>query len=338
MSSYLSSLVELFSGSCWLKRPPACAAGKSSSKVAVHTGEKLFKVYCHTSIKETMRLSECFHVGGYDWAVCYIPDGVGPYIFDAQFTSVFLMLMSDCETKDPSASPATAGEKNIVHFTHSFRSKGANWGLDKFVSRAYLTALEYLKDDCLVIKCNLEVIDENGENAIDSIIVPPSSLNTDLRILFDTGHKADLTINIVGSDRSFKVHGCMLAAQSPVFRALLCGSMLESKQTSLSIDDMDADIFVLVYYMYNNCLPEFMDEATEEAANMAQHLFVAADRYGVERLKIICDGKLSKSLDVDTMGFILDLAERYNSCHLKAHCLKYIEMNAERLGTIENTQ
>ncbi|XP_047078760.1 BTB/POZ and MATH domain-containing protein 2-like [Lolium rigidum] len=352
MSSYLSRLVDYLSRSFFPTRSPPSASSKTSSDVVVRTGEKLFEVVGHSLIEDTRRISECFHVGGYDWAVCYYPNGVASSIPDGQFASVFLMLMSDCESKvkasftfsllqDPAASPATGdGEKNKIHvtLTHSFISKGAKSGLDKFVSKADLAALEYLKDDCLVIKCNLEVIGDR-ENAIGSIIVPPSSLNTDLLNLLETGHKADLTINIVGSFRRFKVHGCMLAARSPVFRALLCGSMMESKQSRLSIDDTDADVFeLLLYYIYHDCLPESMDEATEEATNMAQHLFVAADRYGVERLKLMCQSKLSQSLDVDTVGFVLDLAERCNCCKLKAHCLSYIERNCNRWPAIEETQ
>ncbi|KAM0865358.1 hypothetical protein ACQ4PT_043298 [Festuca glaucescens] len=135
MSSYLSSFVDYLSQSFFPTRSP---------KVVVRTGEKLFKVVGHSLIKDTRRMSECFHVGGYDWAVCYYPNGDATYIDDGQFASVYLVLMSNCESKvktsftfsllqDPAASLATdGGEKNKIHVTHSFRSKGGKLGVDKF--------------------------------------------------------------------------------------------------------------------------------------------------------------------------------------------------------------
>jgi speckle-type POZ protein len=78
--------------------------------------------------------------------------------------------------------------------------------------------------------------------------------------------------------------------------------MKESTQTSIRLNDVDAKVFeVLLYYMYKDCLPEFMEETSQEAVNITQHLLVAADRYAMERLKLICEAKLSKTLDVNTL-------------------------------------
>ena len=63
---------------------------------------------------------------------------------------------------------------------------------------------------------------------------------------------------------------------------------------------------------------------------MAQHLLVAADRYGMERLKLICESKLSKTLDVETVGSTLDFAERHSCEQLKICCVKYMARNCEQ--------
>ncbi|KAM3239782.1 hypothetical protein ACQJBY_053458 [Aegilops geniculata] len=102
---------------------------------------------------------------------------------------------------------------------------------------------------------------------------------------------------------------------------------------------MDGKVFeALLHYMYKDSLPAFMEETTEEATNMAKHLLVAADRYAVERLKLMCESKLGKELDVKTVGFTLDLAERYNCQRLKGCCLKYMARDFERLRDIKRTK
>jgi speckle-type POZ protein len=156
--------------------------------------------------------------------------------------------------------------------------------------------------------------------------------------MLGSGLKEDLTVQLVvgGGSTSFKAHACVLAARSLVFRAQLCGSMTES---TIRIEDMDAGVFeALLHYMYNDCQPASMEEPTQEATKMARHLLVVANRYKVERLKLLCESKLSKALDVSTVGFALDLAEQCNCQQLKDSCLKYMATDCERLQAITGTQ
>ncbi|XP_044416312.1 BTB/POZ and MATH domain-containing protein 1-like [Triticum aestivum] len=323
--------------------PPEAVVSKTSSSVAVHTGEHLFTIFRHSRIKgsNTCLTSKRFRVGGHDWVIDYYPNG-DSRIADGQFTSVFLMLMTACQCEvklsytfclhDP-AAPLT-GEKHKFGHTIKFSSEGDSSGTHKFVSKADLAASGCIKDDCLVIKCTIDVIDDSDDS---SLIVPPSELSKDLHNLLQRGFRADLTVVVGKYYKSFKVHGCILAARSPVFQAQLCGSMMESTESSIHIEGMSAKAFeVLLYYMYNDSLPGFMDESTKEATNMATHLLVAADRYAMERLKLMCECKLSKVVAMNTVGSILNLAEQY-SCHqLKARCLKYVGKNSGRLQAIED--
>jgi speckle-type POZ protein len=108
--------------------------------------------------------------------------------------------------------------------------------------------------------------------------------------------------------------------------------MVESRQTTIRVNDVDARVFeVLLYYMYNDCLPEFMEETTVEAMNMTQHLLVAADRYAMESLKLICQDKLSKAIEAKTLGITLNLAEQFNCQQLKNYCLGHIARDTERI-------
>jgi speckle-type POZ protein len=53
-------------------------------------------------------------------------------------------------------------------------------------------------------------------------------------------------------------------------------------------------------------------------------MLVAADRYGLDRLKAICEGKLSQKINVQTVATTLALAEQHQSVQLKNACLGYL--------------
>jgi speckle-type POZ protein len=90
--------------------------------------------------------------------------------------------------------------------------------------------------------------------------------------------------------------------------------------------------------MYDDSTPAFMAETTEDVANMTKHFLVAADRYGMERLKLICERKLSKVLDVNTVCSTLEFADQHSCKQLKNCCLAYIVKDRERLKAVVETQ
>ena len=57
---------------------------------------------------------------------------------------------------------------------------------------------------------------------------------------------------------------------------------------------------------------------------MAQHLLAAADRYGLERLKLLCVATLAEDISVNNVATTLALAEQHHCSHLKSVCLKFV--------------
>lgn len=57
---------------------------------------------------------------------------------------------------------------------------------------------------------------------------------------------------------------------------------------------------------------------------MAQHLLEAADRYDMQRLKLICEDKLCRHLDVSSAATTLVLAEQHNCRGLKDACIEFL--------------
>lgn len=59
---------------------------------------------------------------------------------------------------------------------------------------------------------------------------------------------------------------------------------------------------------------------------MAQHLLAAADRYGLDRLRLLCEDKLCEDVAINTVATTLALAEQHHCFQLKAVCLKFVAL------------
>uniref|UniRef100_N1R328 Speckle-type POZ protein n=1 Tax=Aegilops tauschii TaxID=37682 RepID=N1R328_AEGTA len=158
----------------------------------------------------------------------------------------------------------------------------------------------------------------------------------------DAIHRGDLLTSKAGVDveflvggETFSAHRYVLAARSPVFRAEFFGSMKEGTTTeAIRIDDIEAHVFsALLTFMYSDALP---DMKQQEEYDMAQHLLVAADRYGLERLKLICEYKLSNHIYRSTVAAILTLAERHHCHGLKKACLAFLGSSANLNAFMES--
>jgi speckle-type POZ protein len=62
------------------------------------------------------------------------------------------------------------------------------------------------------------------------------------------------------------------------------------------------------------------------------------NRYGLDRLKLICEGKLSGVIDIDTVATTLALAEQHNCPLLKNKCVDFIARSPETLDAVLATE
>ncbi|OEL33331.1 BTB/POZ and MATH domain-containing protein 2, partial [Dichanthelium oligosanthes] len=137
--------------------------------------------------------SATFTVGGYDWSILYYPDGIGWSVYAGRVI-VYLELMSknaevralfDFRLVDQATGQATAIHCNatpVVVFStieQEIKSpdKAASYGTFSVKKSSELEASSYLRDDCLIIQCNVTVIKEpRVEPEFDVQAVPPSDL------------------------------------------------------------------------------------------------------------------------------------------------------------------
>ena len=94
---------------------------------------------------------------------------------------------------------------------------------------------------------------------------------------------------------------------------------------------MDPDAFrALLHFIYTDALPPQLEqmnrrpETGKEDQEAMSRLLDAADRYGVERLKTICEEKVCAGVGVGTVAADLILADRRGYKELKATCMELL--------------
>ena len=97
-----------------------------------------------------------------------------------------------------------------------------------------------------------------------------------------------------------------------------------SAAAPVRIDGVEPRVFrALLHFVYTDSLPE-VDEGAGKVA-MARGLLAAADRFGVESLKLICGDVLCNHIDARTAMDLLELADKHGCPRLKAACIKVIK-------------
>ncbi|CAN6282368.1 unnamed protein product [Urochloa humidicola] len=281
-----------------------------------------------------------FAVGGHRWRICYYPNGLNS---EAKDYISFSLVLNESVTDSVKAQfmfrfvGDVAKQALTLGGLHSYGSYDG-WGNSDFIKREELEKSNHLQDDSFAVRCDVVVTNElrTVQETLEvttptSISVPPPDLHKHLGDLLQTEKGADVVFDVAG--QTLAAHRCVLAARSPVFGAELFGVMKESDTGGVvRINDMEARVFkALLYFIYTDLFPKMTEEEGEGDQDedvLCQHLLVAADRYNLERLKLLCEKKLSEYIDVDTVATILALAEQYHCHGLKKACFEFLSSSA----------
>ncbi|CAL4925079.1 unnamed protein product [Urochloa decumbens] len=232
--------------------------------------------------------SKDFKIGGLRWFIAYYPNG-----YEEEDTSdmSFYLVLFEVNNIDPVT----------VYYTFSFLGQSQTVDLSLLVGA----------------KCQ-----HRDAAASTRFVVPPSDIQNHLYNLLQSQEGTDVTFQVGGE--KFAAHRCVFAARSAAFKAQLFGPMKEgTTDTVVRIDDMEAKVFrLLLGYIYCDSVPEVDEEL------MLQHLLVAADKYDLPRLRLICEYKLCLCINADTVGTILELAEQHHCQGLKEACLYFLNSPA----------
>ncbi|KAJ1272868.1 hypothetical protein BS78_06G235600 [Paspalum vaginatum] len=275
--------------------------------------------------------SSTFSVGGCDWRIDVCPDGSAKE--DKGYVSVFLCFLRGTPGVRAKFSFTLLGKDDLVsEHTYTFKSVGDDWGNAVFIEKSELQELLDLDGDCFTIRCVLTVKEETHTEKVGAVVVPQPKLQQDLADMLKNGEGTDVSFSV--GDRLFHAHRCMLAARSIVFKAELFGMMKEKDAKCIKINDMEPTTFeALLYFVYTDSFP---DDCNADKNVAMQHLLVAADRYGLDRLKLMCEAKLCRDIDVETVATTIVLAEQHHCTQLKDACLGFISSH-DVLGAVMET-
>ncbi|XP_039815079.1 BTB/POZ and MATH domain-containing protein 2-like [Panicum virgatum] len=159
--------------------------------------------------------------------------------------------------------------------------------------------------------------------------VPASDLMDNLGKIYATKDGSDVTYSVEGE--LFRAHKIILAMRSPVFYAEL-----------IHVQDMKHDVFeALLRYMYTDSWPTSGDDLAaadgDDANEMLCGLLMAADRYGVERLRLLCEHRLCKVLNACNVADLLAFADDQHCSTLKDACIEFM-VDSEKMKEVVASQ
>ncbi|GJN36685.1 hypothetical protein PR202_gb25568 [Eleusine coracana subsp. coracana] len=280
-----------------------------------------------------------FKVGGYDWAIRLYPDG--SFKQWKEYISVYLELMSinvkkvraayDLRLVDHSTGLSSSVHKAEPRMFNSRDGSRFAPQTPLFMKRNELESGGYLRDHRLTIVCIVQVFKEPQVSECElrpKIKVPPSDILQHLGRLLETGEAADVTFSV--AEQTFPAHRTILIMRSPVFMAELCGPMCEAKTQHVIIKGMQPAVFrALLHFIYTDSLPMMDELSADDRSEMIRHLLVAADRYAVDRLKLMCESILCEELDMQNVAVVLALADQHQCNMLKDACLEFMSSSMD---------
>ncbi|XP_008546874.1 speckle-type POZ protein isoform X2 [Microplitis demolitor] len=287
--------------------------------------------FCREEMGEVLK-SSTFSAGSNDklkWCLRVNPKGLDEESKD--YLSLYLLLVS-CNKSEVRAKfkfsilNAKKEETKAMESQRAYRFvQGKDWGFKKFIRRDFLLdeANGLLPDDKLTIFCEVSVVADSvnisGQSNTIQFKVPECRLPEDLGTLFESQKFSDVTLTVCGNE--FRAHKAILAARSPVFSAMFEHEMEERKQNRVDITDVDYEVLKeMLRFIY-----------TGKATNlekMADDLLAAADKYALERLKVMCEEALSTNLAIENVAEIFILADLHSADQLKHQAIDFINTHA----------
>ena len=108
--------------------------------------------------------------------------------------------------------------------------------------------------------------------------------------------------------------------------------MRESSSGAIEVPDVDPVAFRgMLEYIYGGMYPEKLD-------NIALDLFVVADKYGLEKLRDICETAIIANLNADNVVDALLLAERHAREELKDHAKAVFRANITAMERVNHNR
>ena len=177
----------------------------------------------------------------------------------------------------------------------------------------------------ITVSLNL-AIQADDLDCLDQVNDMADQLNTiscyDLGHLLVDGHLSDVVLRV--GDRKFPVHRAILAANSPVFRAMFTSDMKESVAEEIPIEDIEPDVMEeLLRCVYTDQVP----------VECRYDMLIAFDRFGLISLLDRCQDRVT--ITAENALEMFAVAEESGANRLKIRILKFLK-NREIQRALKN--
>ncbi|KAL7303331.1 hypothetical protein TKK_0004520 [Trichogramma kaykai] len=116
-------------------------------------------------------------------------------------------------------------------------------------------------------------------------------------------------------------HRVVLAAASPVFKAMFSHDMLENKRQSVDMTDINYEAAVeMLRYIYTGSVK------TQEFS-LTTKVLAAADKYEIEGLKEECEKILMSAVSTENVIEAIMMSNKYNTNKLKIKAVDFVKRN-----------
>ncbi|KAF8777734.1 Speckle-type POZ protein B like protein [Argiope bruennichi] len=134
-------------------------------------------------------------------------------------------------------------------------------------------------------------------------------------------------VELKSRNKSLFAHQFVLCARSTVFSIMLSGEMKEKMERCIEIEDITPEsLGEFLKFLYTNSFTFFTWKTLME-------LYYAADKYSIERLKLLCCSHFLKNINVKNVFELLFLADRHQDSELRRRVDQFIWENDETIFT-----
>ncbi|KAI6172855.1 Speckle-type POZ protein-like isoform X2 [Aphelenchoides besseyi] len=150
-----------------------------------------------------------------------------------------------------------------------------------------------------------------------------SQLIDDLHQIYETQEFSDGVICV--RDHEFFISRAVLAARSPVFKAMFTCGLSESQGGRVTIEDFSPEVLKhLLEYIYTGRIGGRIEE-------IGFDLLEAGNKYCIEGVKNLAQESLVKSISTENVCEHLIHADMYEAKLLKQQCISYIALNRNKV-------
>jgi len=137
--------------------------------------------------------------------------------------------------------------------------------------------------------------------------------------MLNGAEKSNVTLQI--GEKKFPCHKAILNQRSKVFENMFAAANTQENQDGVvKIQDLTEDVLEeMIFFIYTDTSPKIK--------YLAKKLLIAADKYFLDKLKLMCELELTKQVNVKTACEICSVASEGNSAIVVSFTKDYIKRN-----------